>query len=75
MDKNLLKYLSTAPVLLTLWMSITAGGIIELQRFSLIHLRSKKVLVNSIAKSLLLFKLKAASIFFIFRKVFSDCYN
>ena len=26
-------YLSTAPVLLTLWMSITAGGIIELQRF------------------------------------------
>jgi len=33
MDKNLLKYLSTAPVLLTFWMSITAGGIIELQRF------------------------------------------
>ena len=33
MDKKLLKYLSTAPVLLTLWMSITAGGIIELQRF------------------------------------------
>ena len=33
MDKNLLKYLSTAPVLLTLWMSITAGFIIEIQRY------------------------------------------
>ena len=31
MDKNLLKYLSTAPVLLTAWMSITAGMLIELQ--------------------------------------------
>jgi photosystem I subunit 9 len=34
MDKNLLKYLSTAPVLLTVWMSITAGAIIELQRYA-----------------------------------------
>ena len=33
MDKNLLKYLSTAPVLLTAWMSITAGMIIEILRF------------------------------------------
>jgi len=33
MDKNFLKYLSTAPVLLTIWMSITAGAIIEAQRF------------------------------------------
>lgn len=33
MDKNLLKYLSTAPVLLTVWMSLTAGMIIEILRF------------------------------------------
>jgi photosystem I subunit 9 len=33
MDKNLQKYLSTAPVLLTVWMSFTAGFIIELNRF------------------------------------------
>lgn len=33
MDKNLLKYLSTAPVLLTVWMTFTAGFIIEIQRF------------------------------------------
>ena len=33
LDKNLLKYLSTAPVLLTAWMSLTAGAIIEAQRF------------------------------------------
>nr|YP_010930376.1 photosystem I subunit IX [Ochrosphaera neapolitana]WKK50104.1 photosystem I subunit IX [Ochrosphaera neapolitana] len=33
MDKNFLKYLSTAPVLLTAWMSLTAGLIIEIQRF------------------------------------------
>lgn len=32
MDKNLLTYLSTAPVLITVWMSITAGLIIEVQR-------------------------------------------
>lgn len=34
MDKNFLKYLSTAPVLATLWLSFTAGFIIEIQRFS-----------------------------------------
>ena len=34
MDKNLLKYLSTAPVLLTALMSFTAGMLIELQRFA-----------------------------------------
>jgi len=34
MDKNLLKYLSTAPVLLTAWMSITSGFLIELQRYA-----------------------------------------
>ncbi|MFT5878697.1 MAG: photosystem I subunit 9 [Dokdonia sp.] len=34
MSKDLLKYLSTAPVLLTAWMSLTAGMIIEIQRFS-----------------------------------------
>ena len=33
MDQNFLKYLSTAPVLVTAWMSITAGAIIEAQRF------------------------------------------
>jgi photosystem I subunit 9 len=33
MDKNLQKYLSTAAVLLTAWMSFTAGFIIELNRF------------------------------------------
>jgi len=33
MDKNLLKYLSTAPVLITAWMSITAGLLIESQRY------------------------------------------
>jgi photosystem I subunit 9 len=33
MSKDLLKYLSTAPVLLTAWMSLTAGIIIEIQRF------------------------------------------
>lgn len=33
MSKDLLKYLSTAPVLLTAWMSLTAGMIIEVQRF------------------------------------------
>jgi photosystem I subunit 9 len=33
MDKNFLKYLSTAPVLITAWMSITAGLIIETQRY------------------------------------------
>jgi photosystem I subunit 9 len=32
MDKNLLKYLSTAPVLLTAWMSLTAAFLIEIQR-------------------------------------------
>lgn len=31
--KNLQKYLSTAPVLLTLWMTFTAGFIIEINRF------------------------------------------
>jgi photosystem I subunit 9 len=34
MDQNLLKYLSTAPVLLTAWMSLTAALIIEVQRFA-----------------------------------------
>ena len=33
MDKNLLKYLSTAPVLSTAWMTFTAGFIIEIQRY------------------------------------------
>nr|YP_010444207.1 photosystem I subunit IX [Fibrocapsa japonica]UTE95094.1 photosystem I subunit IX [Fibrocapsa japonica] len=31
--ENFKKYLSTAPVLLTLWMSFTAGFIIEANRF------------------------------------------
>ena len=34
MDKNLLKYLSTAPVLITAWMSLTAAMLIELQRYA-----------------------------------------
>lgn len=33
MDKNFLKYLSTAPVLGTLWITFTAGFIIEINRF------------------------------------------
>jgi photosystem I subunit 9 len=33
MDQNLLKYLSTAPVLITVWMSFTAGFIIEINRY------------------------------------------
>ena len=33
MDKNFLKYLSTAPVLATIWLSFTAGFIIEIQRY------------------------------------------
>jgi photosystem I subunit IX len=31
--EDLQKYLSTAPVLLTLWLSFTAGFIIEINRF------------------------------------------
>jgi photosystem I subunit 9 len=34
MDQNLLKYLSTAPVLCTAWLSFTAGFIIEIQRYA-----------------------------------------
>ena len=34
MNSDLQKYLSTAPVLLTVWMSLTAGMLIELQRFA-----------------------------------------
>lgn len=33
MDKNFLKYLSTAPVISTIWLSFTAGFIIEIQRY------------------------------------------
>jgi len=33
MDKNFLKYLSTAPVLITAWLSFTAGFIIEINRY------------------------------------------
>jgi photosystem I subunit 9 len=33
MDKNLLKYLSTAPVLITVWLSLTAAMIIEINRY------------------------------------------
>lgn len=31
--EDLQKYLSTAPVLLTIWMTFTAGFIIEINRF------------------------------------------
>jgi photosystem I subunit 9 len=31
--ENFQKYLSTAPVLLTIWMTFTAGFIIEINRF------------------------------------------
>jgi photosystem I subunit 9 len=34
MDKNFLKYLSTAPVLSTIWLSFTAAFIIEIQRYA-----------------------------------------
>jgi photosystem I subunit IX len=33
MSSNLLKYLSTAPVIATIWMVITAGILIEFNRF------------------------------------------
>ena len=33
MSSNLLKYLSTAPVVATVWMVITAGILIEFNRF------------------------------------------
>ncbi len=33
MSSNLLKYLSTAPVIATVWMVITAGIVIEFNRF------------------------------------------
>jgi photosystem I subunit 9 len=33
MDKNFRTYLSTAPVLATIWMSFTAAFIIEIQRY------------------------------------------
>jgi photosystem I subunit 9 len=33
MDSNFLKYLSTAPVLITVWLSFTAALIIEGNRF------------------------------------------
>jgi photosystem I subunit 9 len=33
MDKNLLKYLSTAPVVTTAWLSLTAAMLIEIQRY------------------------------------------
>nr|YP_009297808.1 photosystem I subunit IX [Kumanoa americana]AOM67542.1 photosystem I subunit IX [Kumanoa americana] len=33
MDNNLLKYLSTVPVISAIWMTFTAGLIIEINRF------------------------------------------
>ena len=33
MDNNFMKYLSTAPVILTIWITFTAGFIIEINRF------------------------------------------
>lgn len=33
MDKDFLKYLSTAPVVATVWLSFTAAFIIEIQRY------------------------------------------
>ena len=33
MDKTLLKYFSTAPILTTIWLSLTAALIIEVQRY------------------------------------------
>ena len=33
MDNNLIKYLSTAPVLAFIWLTFTAGLIIEINRF------------------------------------------
>jgi photosystem I subunit 9 len=33
MDSNFLKYLSTAPVVLTAWLSLTAALVIEANRF------------------------------------------
>ncbi|MDB9528416.1 photosystem I reaction center subunit IX [Oscillatoria sp. CS-180] len=33
MDKNFLTYLSTAPVIATIWLAFTAGILIEFNRF------------------------------------------
>nr|NP_045153.1 photosystem I subunit IX [Cyanidium caldarium]Q9TLW5.1 RecName: Full=Photosystem I reaction center subunit IX; AltName: Full=PSI-J [Cyanidium caldarium]AAF12942.1 unknown [Cyanidium caldarium]WDB00277.1 photosystem I subunit IX [Cyanidium caldarium] len=33
MDKNLLKYIYTVPVISTLWLLLTAGILIEINRF------------------------------------------
>ena len=33
MDNNLAKYLSTAPVIIFVWLTFTAGLIIEINRF------------------------------------------
>lgn len=33
MENNFMKYLSTAPVVLTIWITLTAGFIIEVNRF------------------------------------------
>ncbi len=33
MENNFMKYLSTAPVILTIWITFTAGFIIEVNRF------------------------------------------
>jgi photosystem I subunit 9 len=33
MDSNFLKYLSTAPVLITAWLSLTSALVIEANRF------------------------------------------
>ncbi len=33
MENNFMKYLSTAPVVLTVWITFTAGFIIEVNRF------------------------------------------
>nr|YP_009502045.1 photosystem I subunit IX [Porolithon onkodes]ASB29647.1 photosystem I subunit IX [Porolithon onkodes] len=33
MDNNLIKYLSTAPVIAFIWLTFTAGFLIEINRF------------------------------------------
>ena len=47
--EDLQKYLSTAPVLLTIWMTFTAGFIIEINRFfpDMLGLYFQKVFLNS----------------------------
>jgi large subunit ribosomal protein L39e len=46
MDKNFLKYLSTAPVMATIWLSFTAGAMPSHKTFKIKKILSKKMKQN-----------------------------